>query len=139
MATMEQLNAQIAKLQAQRDVILQQVNNIEKQEVVLRKQQLSANDAQKTSINNKLTQLAQQKMKLTGTAAIQKEDVAPAAGVVDGSSAGGNPNAPMGANGEVSTSSIGGKFPKKFSVGKRKDNTGKVFKFVDRLGSKGTK
>lgn len=141
MATMKQLDDQIGKLQIQRDNIMNQVNAIEKQEVILRKQLLTANPAQKTTINNKLMQLTQQKLKLTGDVAVQSEDVAIAAAPADGTSVGGNPDAPMGADDEMSTSSIGGKFPQKMftPIGKRRENYGKVGKYVDRLGSKGNK
>ena len=140
MATMAQIDLQIGKLQMQRDVLLQQVNNIEKQEVVLRKQLTTGNDAQKTAINTKLSQLSQQKTKITGNINVQAEDAAVAVGsgaAVDSTSVGGNPNAPMGADGEMSTSSIGGKFaPKMFSqIGKKREINSKVMKFVDDLGN----
>ena len=140
MATMKQLKDMQNKLQVQVDTILAQINNIEKQEMGLRKQMLTANPAQKASLTAKLAQLTQQKAKLSGDVTVQSEDVMASAMPIDSSSAGGTPNAPLGANDEMSTSSIGGKFPKKITaqVGKRKEKTDKVFGYVDKLGTKGT-
>ena len=139
MATMTQLDTQIAKLQIQRDAVLQQVNKIEQQESALRKQMISANDAQKAKLSAQLALLAQNKMKLAGTAMIQTEDgeagavaMAPSAAVTTTTA------------GNVSTMGGSGNFPmrwgtdkksSKLNVMQRVKQTESIYTYVDNLGS----
>ena len=128
MATISQLDMQIGKLQVQRDIILQQVNKIEQQEGAIRKQMMTANDAQKAKLGIQLSVIAQQKAKLTGAPTIQTEDEAvttTTAGNV--SSIGGEGNFPMRWGTDKKSS--------KMNVMQRVQKTESVYKYVDSLGS----